>query len=67
MAAPRVIDGDGHIFEDMAAIAKHIRDYYRANWRFNPDSMFPPLSSNIPPFADIKSPFFGSFLCVFRD
>ena len=23
MAAPRVIDGDGHIFEDMPAIAKH--------------------------------------------
>jgi uncharacterized protein len=43
MAAPRVIDGDGHIFEDMPAIAKHIPDYYLANWRFNAEAMFPPL------------------------
>ena len=43
MAAPRVIDGDGHIFEDMPAIAKHIPDYYLANWRFNAEGMFPPL------------------------
>jgi uncharacterized protein len=31
-----------HIFKDVP-IAKHIPDYYLANWRFNAEGMFPPL------------------------
>ena len=43
MAARRIIDGDGHIFEDLPEIAKHIPDLYRSNWRFSAARMFPPL------------------------
>src|SRR4051794_10021403 len=43
MATRRIIDGDGHIFEDLPEIAKHIPDHYRSNWRFSAARMFPPL------------------------
>src|SRR6266508_231741 len=43
MNATNIIDGDGHIMEDVEAIAKFIPDVYRSNWRWDPARIFPPL------------------------
>lgn len=43
MAAIRIIDGDGHIFEDIEGISKFIPDLYKSNWRYSPDRAFPPI------------------------
>lgn len=45
MGTHRIIDGDGHIFEDGPAIAKHIPDIYKSNWRWESAAarLFPPL------------------------
>ena len=41
---PRVIDADGHIFEDLAAIGKLMPDAYRPQLRHNPN-LFPELDN----------------------
>ena len=45
MNARRIVDADGHIFEDGPGIAKHVPDIYKSNWRWKDiaSSMFPPL------------------------
>ncbi len=57
MNKPRIIDADGHIFEDMEGIAKHLPSEYR--WGVPPltGSLFPPLDNlhvlqgKVPPYA----------------
>jgi predicted TIM-barrel fold metal-dependent hydrolase len=43
MTAARIIDGDGHIFEDADAISKFLPDPYRANAPYPMFKLFPPL------------------------
>lgn len=42
MSATKIIDGDGHVIEDMAAISKFIPAPYNKG-TINPGSLFPPL------------------------
>jgi hypothetical protein len=59
----RVVDGDGHIVEDTAAIAAHLPAAYRNILSARPDSIFPPLDHlhsaravETPPTRDRRPP-----------
>jgi len=43
VSATRIIDGDGHIFEDAEGISKFLPDPYRANAPYPMSRLFPPL------------------------
>jgi len=62
MAATRIIDGDGHIFEDHAAIIEHMSSPYREIFR-KKGIVFPPLDHlhtgravETPPQRDGRAP-----------
>ncbi len=61
--ATKVIDGDGHVIEDMAAIAAHLPSPYRQIIGRRPDGLFPPLDHmhsahavETPPTRDGRAP-----------
>jgi predicted TIM-barrel fold metal-dependent hydrolase len=61
--ATRVIDGDGHVAEDLATIATHLPSPYREIVGRRPDGVFPPLDHmhsahavETPPARDGRAP-----------